>query len=169
MDLGDSFLTLQSKQYSVIASEKCIQKPPFSACLQLEKGGKCLSYLRATKFCRLTGLFQHFTYLENLASTAQSSQSLVIPELQLSEVLDGADHLRGVAVLVVVPGHDLLTGPKVACQLTFLHFWEVQCWCHFLHSLPYLSPNSLQDCIHSLSYLKSWFQAILWFRKRKPL
>src|SRR5699024_10625814 len=25
----------------------------------------------------------------------------------LSEVLDGADHLRGVAVLVVVPGHDL--------------------------------------------------------------
>ena len=37
----------------------------------------------------------------------QPSQSLVIPELQLSEVLDGADHLRGVAVLVVVPGHDL--------------------------------------------------------------
>ena len=30
----------------------------------------------------------------------QPSQSLVIPELQLSEVLDGADHLRGVAVLV---------------------------------------------------------------------
>ena len=26
---------------------------------------------------------------------------------QLSEVLDGADHLAGVAVLVVVPGHDL--------------------------------------------------------------
>ena len=27
--------------------------------------------------------------------------------VQLSEVLDGADHLRGVGVLVVVPGHDL--------------------------------------------------------------
>ena len=27
--------------------------------------------------------------------------------LQLSEVLNGADHLAGVAVLVVVPGHDL--------------------------------------------------------------
>ena len=30
----------------------------------------------------------------------QPSQSLAIPELQLSEVLDGANHLRGVAVLV---------------------------------------------------------------------
>ena len=27
--------------------------------------------------------------------------------LQLSEILDGADHLAGVAVLVVVPGDDL--------------------------------------------------------------
>ena len=52
----------------------------------------------------------------------QPSQSLDSLELQLSEVLDGANHLAGVAVLVVVPGHDLLTGPKVACQLTFLHF-----------------------------------------------
>ena len=46
---------------------------------------------------------------------------------QLGEVLDGANHLRGVGVLVVVPGHDLLTGPKVACQLTLrafsLFFW----------------------------------------------
>ena len=48
-------------------------------------------------------------------------------ELQLGEVLDGADHLGGVGVLVVVPGHNLLTGLKVACQLTFLHFGEVQC------------------------------------------
>ena len=30
----------------------------------------------------------------------QPSQSLVIPELQLSEVLDGANHLRGVGVFV---------------------------------------------------------------------
>ena len=52
----------------------------------------------------------------------QPSQSLDSTELQLSEVLDGANHLAGVAVLVVVPGHNLLTGPKVACQLTFLHF-----------------------------------------------
>ena len=37
----------------------------------------------------------------------QSPQSLDSTELQLSEVLDGADHLGGVAVLVVVPGHDL--------------------------------------------------------------
>ena len=48
-------------------------------------------------------------------------------ELQLGEVLVGADHLGGVGVLVVVPGHNLLTGLKVACQLTFLHFGEVQC------------------------------------------
>ena len=27
--------------------------------------------------------------------------------VQLGEVLDGANHLRGVGVLVVVPGHDL--------------------------------------------------------------
>src|SRR5699024_11277764 len=36
-------------------------------------------------------------------------RSLVYPPnlAVLGEVLDGADHLRGVAVLVVVPGHDL--------------------------------------------------------------
>ena len=32
---------------------------------------------------------------------------MTLYELQLREVLDGADHLAGVAVLVVVPGHDL--------------------------------------------------------------
>ena len=38
--------------------------------------------------------------------------------VQLSEVLDGADHLRGVAVLVVVPGHDLhLIGVEAAKRL----------------------------------------------------
>ena len=52
----------------------------------------------------------------------QNPQTQLNQLVQLSEVLDGADHLRGVGVLVVVPGHDLLTGPKVACQLTFLHF-----------------------------------------------
>ena len=33
--------------------------------------------------------------------------TLPVELVQLSEVLDGADHLRGVGVLVVVPGHDL--------------------------------------------------------------
>jgi len=33
----------------------------------------------------------------------QHSQTELV---QLGEVLDGADHLRGVGVLVVVPGHD---------------------------------------------------------------
>ena len=40
------------------------------------------------------------------------------PQLQLSEVLDGANHLRGVAVLVVVPGHNLhLIGVEAAKRL----------------------------------------------------
>ena len=30
-----------------------------------------------------------------------------VTDLDLGEVLDGADHLAGVGVLVVVPGHDL--------------------------------------------------------------
>ena len=39
-------------------------------------------------------------FFENYSTVSQPSQSLVIPELQLSEVLDGANHLRGVGVLV---------------------------------------------------------------------
>ena len=70
---------------------------------------------------------QHFHHSGAVIMLPQPSQSLVIPELQLGEVLDGANHLGGVGVLVVVPGHNLLTGLKVACQLTFLHFGEVQC------------------------------------------
>ena len=65
---------------------------------------------------------QHFHHSGAVIMLPQPSQSLDSTELQLSEVLDGANHLAGVAVLVVVPGHNLLTGPKVACQLTFLHF-----------------------------------------------
>ena len=38
--------------------------------------------------------------------------------VQLGEILDGANHLRGVAVLVVVPGHDLhLVGVEAAKRL----------------------------------------------------
>jgi hypothetical protein len=41
----------------------------------------------------------------------QSPQSLDSTELQLSEVLDGADHLGGVAVLVVPPQRHLAPSP----------------------------------------------------------
>ena len=47
---------------------------------------------------------QHFSYH---GFAPQRLQPLILLLLQLGEVLDGADHLAGVAVLVVVPGHDL--------------------------------------------------------------
>ena len=56
---------------------------------------------------RFTVLNQHFTYLASFSRFIKSPQTLVSQLLQLGEVLDGADHLAGVAVLVVVPGHDL--------------------------------------------------------------
>ena len=40
----------------------------------------------------------------------------------LSEVLNGTDHLRGVGVLVVVPGHDLNLIGVVAATLNFCTF-----------------------------------------------
>ena len=40
----------------------------------------------------------------------------------LSEVLNGTDHLRGVGVLVVVPGHDLNLTGVVAATLNFCTF-----------------------------------------------
>ena len=40
----------------------------------------------------------------------------------LSEVLNGTDHLRGVGVLVVVPGHDLNLIGVVAATLNFRTF-----------------------------------------------
>ena len=56
---------------------------------------------------RFTVLNQHFTYLASFSCFRRSSKSQQNQLLQLGEVLDGADHLAGVAVLVVVPGHDL--------------------------------------------------------------
>ena len=43
--------------------------------------------------------------------------------LQLGEVLDGANHLAGVAVLVVVPGHDLNLIGVVIATLIFHTFF----------------------------------------------
>ena len=54
-----------------------------------------------------TVLIQHFTYLGAFFRFPEIPQTLTPPLLQLGEILDGADHLAGVAVLVVIPGHDL--------------------------------------------------------------
>ena len=56
---------------------------------------------------RFTVLNQHFTYLGAFIQSLGIPQTLTPSLLQFREVLDGADHLAGVAVLVVVPGHDL--------------------------------------------------------------
>jgi hypothetical protein len=52
-----------------------------------------------------------------LYSAQEKLQSAV-----LSEVLNGTDHLRGVGVLVVVPGHDLNLIGVVAATLNFCTF-----------------------------------------------
>ncbi len=49
---------------------------------------------------RFTVLNQHFTYLASFSRFRKSSKTQVFQRLQLREVLDGADHLAGVAVLV---------------------------------------------------------------------
>ena len=50
--------------------------------------------------------------------SAKNPQTQLNQLVQLSEVLDGADHLRGVGVLVVVPGHNLhLIGVEAAKRL----------------------------------------------------
>ena len=67
---------------------------------------------------RFTVLNQHFTYLASFSCFRRSSKSQQNQLLQLGEVLDGADHLAGVAVLVVIPGHDLnLIGVQAAKRL----------------------------------------------------
>ena len=43
----------------------------------------------------------------------------------LSEVLNGTDHLRGVGVLVVVPGHDLNLIGVVVATLNFHDFFVI--------------------------------------------
>jgi len=49
---------------------------------------------------RFTVLNQHFTYLPSFFRFHKRSKTLTPQLLQLGEVLDGADHLAGVAVLV---------------------------------------------------------------------
>ena len=49
-----------------------------------------------------------FRTFELIFHSIKSPEAIDFTELlQLREVLDGADHLAGVAVLVVIPGHDL--------------------------------------------------------------
>ncbi len=62
---------------------------------------------------------------QNRHSPVRSPQALSSEKLRsavLSEVLDGTDHLRGVGVLVVVPGHDLNLIGVVAATLNFCTF-----------------------------------------------
>ena len=49
---------------------------------------------------RFTVLHQHFSYLGAFLRLREVPQTLTPQLLQLGEVLDGADHLAGVAVLV---------------------------------------------------------------------
>ena len=75
---------------------------------------------------------------------------------QLSEVLDGADHLAGIAVLVVVPGHDLhLIGVEAAKWLHIRVFASLNVG--FLvrlcrKRLPYLATDCFQNYNESVSY-----------------
>ena len=71
----------------------------------------------------------------------------------LSEVLNGTDHLRGVGVLVVVPGHDLNLIGVVVATLFFTIFSE------FLHKFlsTVIVPDKTVVVVHSsLFYLSSF-------------
>ena len=75
---------------------------------------------------------------------------------QLGEVLDGANHLAGVAVLVVVPGHDLhLVGVEAAKWLHIRVFASLNVGfsvrlCR--KRLPYLATDCFQNYNESVSY-----------------
>ena len=76
-------------------------KTPLSTCVcKSKEGGKRLSISADFEIQHPTSVIGISYFFKNLSQTPQPSQSLVIPELQLSEVLDGANHLRGVGVLV---------------------------------------------------------------------
>ena len=65
---------------------------------------------------------------QNRHSPVRSPQALSSEKLRsavLSEVLDGTDHLRGVGVLVVVPGHDLNLIGVVVATLNFHTFFVI--------------------------------------------
>ena len=62
------------------------------------------------------------THVQPLTRSIGILQNGTLRSAQLREVLDGADHLAGVAVLVVVPGHDLNLIGVVAATLNFCTF-----------------------------------------------
>jgi len=74
-------------------------KTPLSLTKANGKRGKRLSYQRGNQRVMPTVPNQHFTYLTVSAFSAKNPQTQLNQLVQLSEVLDGADHLRGVAVL----------------------------------------------------------------------
>ena len=59
--------------------------------------------------------------------TFYSAYTAALELAQLSEVLDGADHLRGVAVLVVVPGDDHTAHQKRAVDSLFCPSGRQKC------------------------------------------
>ena len=70
------------------------------ACFKNTKKPHFILFPRESGAIETMAVNQHFHHSGAVIMLPQPSQSLVIPELQLSEVLDGANHLRGVAVLV---------------------------------------------------------------------
>ena len=60
-----------------------------------------------------------------LSTTPQALLSVRTQLAVLSEVLNGTDHLRGVGVLVVVPGHDPNLIGIVVATLNFSHFFVI--------------------------------------------
>ena len=64
-------------------------------------------------------------YLPLFSTAPQALLSVRTRLAVLSEVLNGTDHLRGVGVLVVVPGHDLNLIGVVVATLNFSHFFVI--------------------------------------------
>ena len=71
-----------------------------------------------------TRVRQHFSYFWTQFAVVKSSKTLENTGLfELGEVLDGADHLAGVAVLVVIPSNNLhLIGMQAAKRLAIRVF-----------------------------------------------
>ena len=84
-----------------MASFRYIEKPLFPPVLQAERGEKRLSYSSDFHDEHLTGVHKHFCFFHRFPASAKNPRTQLNQLVQLSEVLDGANHLRGVAVLVV--------------------------------------------------------------------
>ena len=100
----------------------CIRKPRFLSQFPDQKAGKCLARKIPERRFSYSGVL---TFLQSTAfrRLREIPQTLTHQLLQFGEVLDGADHLAGVAVLVVVPGHDLhLIGVQAAKRLAIRFF-----------------------------------------------